>query len=249
MCIRDSHGVRADARLGTAAAEPRVARLLLACELLRSLLLELLLRAVTCLLYTSCLAAHAAVYHLDGIGRQKFPEKLSGVFDCMRSGAHRILAAAPETWRIPHSRSNDLPAQALTAAGYQILSTSPVAGADMFIRQGKSLFVFLQGHPEYDPDSLLREYHRDVSRFLRREREAYPQMPSGYFDAAAATALVAFRERALLERHIDPVSYTHLLHTLGSLAGAIHTGGRLAGANIWSTFYDIRRYGGLQIGP
>jgi homoserine O-succinyltransferase len=73
----------------------------------------------------------------------------------------------------------------------------------MFIRQGKSLFVYLQGHPEYDPDSLLREYHRDVSRFLRREREAYPQMPSGYFDDAAATALVAFRERALLERHID----------------------------------------------
>jgi homoserine O-succinyltransferase len=151
----------------------------------------------------SCLAAHAAVYHLDGIGRQKFPEKLSGVFDCVRSGDHRILAAAPETWRIPHSRSNDLPAQALTAAGYQILSTSPVAGADMFIRQDKSLFVFLQGHPEYDPDSLLREYHRDVSRFLRREREAYPQMPSGYFDATAANALVAFREHALRERHID----------------------------------------------
>jgi acyl-coenzyme A synthetase/AMP-(fatty) acid ligase len=38
-----------------------------------------------------------------------------------------------------------------------------------------------------------------------------------------------------------------VLHTLGSLAGAIQTGGRLAGANIWSTFYDIRRYGGLQI--
>jgi len=38
-----------------------------------------------------------------------------------------------------------------------------------------------------------------------------------------------------------------VLHTLGSLAGAINTGGRLAGANIWSTFYDIRRYGGLQI--
>jgi homoserine O-succinyltransferase len=151
----------------------------------------------------SCLAAHAAVYHLDGIGRQRYPEKLSGVFDCVRSGDHRILADAPHAWRIPHSRSNDLPAQALTAAGYQILSTSPVAGADMFIRQGKSLFVYLQGHPEYDPDSLLREYHRDVSRFLRREREAYPQMPSGYFDAAAATALVAFRERALLERHID----------------------------------------------
>ena len=151
----------------------------------------------------SCLAAHAAVYHLDGIGRQKFPEKLSGVFDCARSGDHRILAAAPDSWRIPHSRSNDLPAGALTAAGYQILSTSAIAGADLFIRQDKSLFVLLQGHPEYDPDSLLREYHRDVGRFLRGERDAYPQMPRGYFDAGAAAALAEFRQRALTERHID----------------------------------------------
>jgi acyl-coenzyme A synthetase/AMP-(fatty) acid ligase len=36
-------------------------------------------------------------------------------------------------------------------------------------------------------------------------------------------------------------------HSLASLAGAIQAGGHLAGANIWSTFYDIRRYGGLQI--
>jgi acyl-coenzyme A synthetase/AMP-(fatty) acid ligase len=36
-------------------------------------------------------------------------------------------------------------------------------------------------------------------------------------------------------------------HTLSSLAGAIKGGGPLAGAMVWSTFYDIRRYGGLQI--
>jgi len=151
----------------------------------------------------SCLAAHAAVYYLDGIGRQKFPEKLSGVFDCARAGAHSILAGAPDAWRIPHSRSNDLPMKALTAAGYEILSASALAGADMFIKQRKSLFVLLQGHPEYDPDSLLREYHRDVGRFLRSERDAYPQMPQGYFNATAAAALTAFRERALIERHVD----------------------------------------------
>jgi acyl-coenzyme A synthetase/AMP-(fatty) acid ligase len=34
---------------------------------------------------------------------------------------------------------------------------------------------------------------------------------------------------------------------LASLAGAIQPGSRLAGALVWSTFYDIRRYGGLQI--
>jgi homoserine O-succinyltransferase len=63
--------------------------------------------------------------------------------------------------------------------------------------------VFLQGHPEYDPDSLLREFHRDIGRFLKGEREAYPQTPRGYFDAGATAALTAFRERALLERRIE----------------------------------------------
>jgi acyl-coenzyme A synthetase/AMP-(fatty) acid ligase len=36
-------------------------------------------------------------------------------------------------------------------------------------------------------------------------------------------------------------------HTLCSLAGAIRKSGTTEGEVIWSTFYDIRRYGGLQI--
>jgi acyl-coenzyme A synthetase/AMP-(fatty) acid ligase len=38
-----------------------------------------------------------------------------------------------------------------------------------------------------------------------------------------------------------------VVHTLSSLAGAIKNGTPLAGQTVWSTFYDIRRYGGLQI--
>lgn len=38
-----------------------------------------------------------------------------------------------------------------------------------------------------------------------------------------------------------------VVHTLASLAGAIKPQGPLAGPIVWSTFYDIRRYGGLQI--
>jgi acyl-coenzyme A synthetase/AMP-(fatty) acid ligase len=38
-----------------------------------------------------------------------------------------------------------------------------------------------------------------------------------------------------------------VLHTLSSLAGAIKRGGTLGTPVVWSTFYDIRRYGGLQI--
>jgi acyl-coenzyme A synthetase/AMP-(fatty) acid ligase len=38
-----------------------------------------------------------------------------------------------------------------------------------------------------------------------------------------------------------------VVHTLTSLAGAIETNSTSADGVIWSTFYDIRRYGGLQI--
>ena len=38
-----------------------------------------------------------------------------------------------------------------------------------------------------------------------------------------------------------------VVHTLASLAGAIQDGGASADPVVWSTFYDIRRYGGLQI--
>ena len=38
-----------------------------------------------------------------------------------------------------------------------------------------------------------------------------------------------------------------VLHTLSSLAGLIESGRKRAPPVVWSTFYDIRRYGGLQI--
>jgi acyl-coenzyme A synthetase/AMP-(fatty) acid ligase len=38
-----------------------------------------------------------------------------------------------------------------------------------------------------------------------------------------------------------------VVHTLATLTGAIKPAGSLAGPVVWATFYDIRRYGGLQI--
>src|SRR5208282_6784632 len=38
-----------------------------------------------------------------------------------------------------------------------------------------------------------------------------------------------------------------VVHTLESLSGAIGSGASSTDGVVWSTFYDIRRYGGLQI--
>jgi homoserine O-succinyltransferase/O-acetyltransferase len=150
----------------------------------------------------SCLAAHAAVLHLDGIVRRALPQKLSGLYECIKAADHPILAGTPSRWRVPHSRHNDLATDALIASGYRILSRSAAAGADIFFKECGSLFLFFQGHPEYDPCALLREYRRDVAAYLAGRGEDYPRMPCAYFDKSEAAAFVAFRRRALAHR--DP---------------------------------------------
>jgi homoserine O-succinyltransferase len=151
----------------------------------------------------SCLAAHAAVLHCDEIQRRKLPQKCFGVFECEKVSDHPLLTGIPTRTFVPHSRWNDLPADALVAAGYQILTRSPDIGADMFVKNDLSLFVFLQGHPEYDPTTLLREYRRDVGRYLRGESEIYPETPRSYLDPTNTRSLEAFRRRALSGRNPD----------------------------------------------
>jgi homoserine O-succinyltransferase len=148
----------------------------------------------------SCLAAHAGILHLDGFVRRPLGDKRFGVFECVRVGDHPLTAAGPGGLRMPHSRWNDIPEEALRACGYRVLMRSDDAGVDTFVRQRQSLFVFLQGHPEYDAVTLLLEYRRDVARYLRAERDTYPPMPQGYFDEATERRLAALRERALGDR-------------------------------------------------
>jgi homoserine O-succinyltransferase len=155
----------------------------------------------------SCLAAHAAVLHRDGIERRPLGEKLSGVFECSKASRHPIIAGLPAQWSTPHSRYNEVPEAALSAKGYEILARSADAGADLFVAGRRSLFLFVQGHPEYDAGALLREYRRDVARFLTGDRASYPEMPRGYFSPAATAAFEAFRGRALSSRNAVPIEH------------------------------------------
>ena len=148
----------------------------------------------------SCLAAHAAVLCLDGIERRRLSEKLSGVFCCTKLIEDPLVAGLPDSWYLPHSRLNTLDATRLVPAGYEIISCSVEAGVDTFVLRRRACFVFYQGHPEYDPGALFREYRRDVGRFLTGVMDRYPEMPRSYLDPEAAEALNAFRARAEQER-------------------------------------------------
>ncbi|MDH6260058.1 homoserine O-succinyltransferase [Bradyrhizobium sp. BR13661] len=149
----------------------------------------------------SCLAAHAAVLHLDRVERQPLPSKCHGIFDCAAVTTDPLTRDAPAPLKVSHSRLNEVTESDLTQAGYQVLTLSARAGVDVFVRQYNSRFVFFQGHPEYDALSLQREYLRDIGRFLAREREVYPALPVSYFDAATEEKLVRFEKRARHQRH------------------------------------------------
>jgi len=149
----------------------------------------------------SCLAAHAGVLHSDGIGRHPLSDKQFGVFDFSKPAAHRFTRGTAERVRFPHSRWNEVRADELIACGYSVLTQSAEGGVDSFVKKKKqSLFLHFQGHPEYGAQTLLKEYRRDIRRFLKAERETYPSMPKGYFDAASARLLTDFRDAVWTER-------------------------------------------------
>jgi homoserine O-succinyltransferase len=144
----------------------------------------------------SCLAAHAAVLSMDGIGRIRSSEKHFGIFECDGVMKHPLMANVSANFRLPHSRWNGLPEDELTRCGYDVLTRSSDAGVDTFVRQQDSLFVFFQGHPEYEANTLMLEYRRDVGRFVRGETERYPLMPRGYFDQETEVALTVLEGEA-----------------------------------------------------
>ena len=149
----------------------------------------------------SCLAVHGAVLHMDGVARHKLPTKCFGVFAQTKTIHHTLMQDVPKTFKIPHARWNEVEEGDLANCGYSVLTWSAEAGVDCFVKQQRrSLFVHFQGHPEYETQSLLGEYRRDMGRFLRGENEVCPTIPTGYLDEEAEEILMAFRQKAISDR-------------------------------------------------
>jgi homoserine O-succinyltransferase/O-acetyltransferase len=144
----------------------------------------------------SCLAAHAAVLHRDGIRRHRLARKRAGVFEEIVRADHPLTANVSRA-AIPHSRWNDLSQDDLVGAGYTVLMKSADAGVGAFVKQSQSLSVFFQSHVEYDADTLFREYRRDIRRYLRGECKTYPDVPFNYLDDETTRLAELCRERAL----------------------------------------------------
>jgi homoserine O-succinyltransferase len=184
----------------------------------------------------SCLAAHAGVLHSDGIERHRLSDKQFGVFDFSRTNDHALTNRIGKRVRFPHSRWNEVRAAELESCGYTVLTQSDEAGVDCFVRRRKeSLFVHFQGHPEYSADTLLKEYRRDIKRFLRKERETYPTMPYGYFDSQTAGLLFAFRESAIAQSQEEVME----AFPDGALANGLQSTWRPFAAGIYKNWLEF----------
>ncbi len=149
----------------------------------------------------SCLAAHAGFLAFDGIERVQRVNKCSGVFRGAVDLCDPLAEGLPESICVPHSRLNEIPEPVALQAGYRIVVGSGCSGAGWAVaarEHGESLFVLCQGHPEYSRLSLLREYRRDVRRYLFGGGPAeYPRLPEGYLSDDAVAILDAFAQRAV----------------------------------------------------
>jgi homoserine O-succinyltransferase len=137
------------------------------------------------------------LWTFDRLPRRLLPEKCTGVFPQIVDHAHPLMAGV-QALVLPHSRFNEISSKDLRRVGYRVLAQSAGDGWTIATgERGQCQVLLMQGHPEYNQLTLLREYRRDVRRYLSGEQGSYPQIPFGYVDGEGTAALEAFRDEVL----------------------------------------------------
>lgn len=145
----------------------------------------------------SCLATHALLRYFYGIERQALPRKQWGVYSHRVScPGHPLLRDINTRFDVPHSRYNEITRQELEKAGLTVLVESETGGVHMAVSQDQFRMIYFQGHPEYDRNSLLKEYKREVLRYLSGELSSPPPFPEHYFSADAKRVAEQYIEQA-----------------------------------------------------
>jgi homoserine O-succinyltransferase len=109
-----------------------------------------------------CWGAQAGLYYHYGIPKYDLEEKLFGVFEHHTDYRRSILLRGfDDQFWVPHSRHTTVKREDIEAMpGLKILASSEDAGVYAVMnKEGRQIFI--TGHSEYDPDTLLKEYVRD----------------------------------------------------------------------------------------
>jgi len=112
-----------------------------------------------------CWGAQAGLYYHYGVPKYPLDEKMFGVFEHAVSDRKNMLFRGfDDTFFVPHSRHTEIRAEDIEKCpALEILSVSEKAGVyAVASRDGRQIFI--TGHSEYDPETLAKEYFRDLSQ-------------------------------------------------------------------------------------
>ena len=121
---------------------------------------------VTSTLYL-CWASQAALYYYYGIEKQYLGKKMFGIFEHnVLKRREPLMRGFDDIFLAPHSRHTGMNEQQIADnPNLTILAESDLAGSYIIMAEkGKKIFV--AGHPEYDRDTLDKEYKRDLGKGL-----------------------------------------------------------------------------------
>lgn len=112
-----------------------------------------------------CWGAQAALYYQYGIQKKLLPEKLFGIFETKAVVENdMLLKGMNDEFNIPHSRHTTIDEDAVRKCkDLKILAVSDRAGISIAKRHNNKSFYFT-GHAEYDRNTLLLEYERDLEK-------------------------------------------------------------------------------------
>jgi len=147
----------------------------------------------------SCLATHAVMQFMHGKKRHRLSQKRWGVFrHRVVNRIHPLVNDVNTLFDVPHSRFNEISREQFEQAGLHVLVESEAAGVHLAVSEDYFRTVYFQGHPEYDTISLLKEYKREVNRFIAGARHDYPPFPENYF---------TLQTQAILDEHKHQVLF------------------------------------------
>lgn len=112
-----------------------------------------------------CWGAQAGIYHHYGIPKYELPEKLFGVFEHeVVKPSSPLVRGFNDSFTAPHSRYTEVHAADIEAhPDLELIAVSGEAGVYL-AKSTDSRHFFVFGHPEYDDDTLMKEYERDVAK-------------------------------------------------------------------------------------
>ena len=147
----------------------------------------------------SCLATHAVMEFRYGQKRRPQKNKKWGVFQHkLTAQQHPLIVDTNTRFDVPHSRWNAVSSEQFNQAGLPVLAIEEDDGCVHLATSEDGIrTVFFQGHPEYDTISLLKEFKREVYRFIAGELEQFPPFPQNYLGPFEQAVLNEYRYRLL----------------------------------------------------